>query len=170
MALGDTGPNTLLDELKWVHSLLRRDLRTCQALAAAVADGAPAEEIQSEISSLRSSGPLFQVRINCLQYCRFVHGHHGAEDVALFPSVRRADPSLSGVVDRLESDHRAVSTLLDEVEVAARALNRVDPSADRQKLVDALQQLATRLLEHLAFEEESLAGVLGSWRRWPFLG
>jgi hypothetical protein len=63
-----------------------------------------------------------------------------------------------------------VSTLLDEVEVAAQALNRVDPSADRQKLVDALQQLATRLLEHLAFEEESLAGVLGSWRRWPFLG
>lgn len=160
--------STILDELKWVHSLLRRDLQTCQTLARSVADGASAAEVQDELRSLGANGPLFQVRINCLQYCRFVHGHHGAEDIALFPAVRRADSSLSDVVDQLEADHRVVSDLLDDVEVSARALDDADGAAQREKLVDALDVLSTRLLEHLAFEEDSLTPVLATWTRWPF--
>lgn len=162
-------PRTLLDELKWVHSLLRRDLQTCQSLARSVAGGASAAEVQDELSALRAASPLFQLRINCLQYCRFVHGHHGAEDVALFPAVRRADSRLSSVVDRLEADHREVSGLLDDVEASARLLDDGDAVAERQKLTESLEDLSTRLLEHLAFEEESLAPVLATWHRWPFL-
>ena len=165
----DPEATTLLDELKWVHSLLRRDLRTCERLARSVADGATSTEVQSEIRYLQAGGPLFQLRVNCLHYCRFVHGHHGAEDVALFPAVRQADARLNAVVDRLEADHRAVSLLLDDVEATAGALNAGDSTLERRKLVDALNELSTRLLEHLAFEEESLAPVLGTWRQWPFL-
>lgn len=158
----------MLTELKWVHGLLRRDLRTCQALADSVTAGATAAEVREELRALKARGPLFQLRMNCLQYCRFVHGHHGAEDAALFPMVRRADPSLSPIVDRLEDDHRKVSDLLDEVEKSSLGLESLADVAERKRLADALHALSARLLEHLAFEEESLAPVLATWRQWPF--
>jgi hemerythrin superfamily protein len=161
--------NPILAELKWVHGLLRRDLRTCQTLAASVTAGATAEEVREEIRRLRAQGPLFQLRVNCLQYCRFVHGHHGAEDVALFPAVRRADARLNPIVDRLEADHRKVSGLLDAVEASSQGLESLSDTVERRRLSEALQQLSDRLLEHLAFEEESLAPVLATWNRWPFL-
>lgn len=169
MSTNGPGTTTILDQLKWVHNLLRRDLRTCERLARAVTDGATAAEVQGEIRYLQAGGPLFQLRITCLHYCRFVHGHHGAEDVALFPAVRQADARLNTVVDRLEADHRAVSLLLDDVEATADALNAGDSTLERGRLVDALNELSTRLLEHLAFEEESLEPVLGTWLQWPFL-
>jgi len=162
--------NPLLAELKWVHGLLRRDLTTCQALAVSVTAGATAEEVRAEIRALKARGPLFQLRMNCLQYCRFVHGHHGAEDAGLFPRVRRADPSLNPIVDRLEKDHREVSELLDVVEASSGALASLADAVERRRLVQALNQLSDQLLAHLAFEEESLAGVLATWTRWPFYG
>ncbi|MGC1908475.1 MAG: hemerythrin domain-containing protein [Candidatus Dormiibacterota bacterium] len=160
--------NSLLSELKWVHGLLRRDLKTCMTLAQSVTAGATAAEVREEIRALKAQGPLFQLRMNCLQYCRFVHGHHGAEDAALFPGVRRADPRLNPIVDRLEADHREVSDLLDEVEASSLCVGSLADIGERQRLVDALHQLSARLLEHLAFEEESLAPLLATWNRWPF--
>jgi hypothetical protein len=31
----------------------------------------------------------------------------------------------------------------------------------------ALRNLATHLLEHLAYEEENIAATMRSWERWP---
>jgi hemerythrin-like domain-containing protein len=107
---------------------------------------------------------LFQLRANCLGYCQIVHSHHGHEDALLFPAVRRTAPHLSATVDRLEADHRVVSALLDRVEELADGL---DDQPNRQDLVLALTRLSTDLLEHLAFEEESIGPVLNSWERWP---
>ena len=160
--------NPLLEELQWVHAMLRRDLRTCQQLADAALNGGPAGEIRAELGQLRARGPLFQLRVNCLRYCSFVHAHHGGEDVMLFPAVRRAAPELAAVVDRLEADHRAVSALLDEVEAAARVLD--DDVAVRTRLADALTTLSAQLLEHLDLEEKTLAPVLQTWNHWPFHG
>ena len=106
--------------------------------------------------------------MNCLRYCAFVHEHHTNEDVALFPAVRRSAPQLGATVDRLESDHRVVAGLLDEIEAAARDLDGA--AAARGRLVEALGTLSAHLLEHLAFEEEALAPVLASWKAWPFHG
>jgi hypothetical protein len=33
--------------------------------------------------------------------------------------------------------------------------------------VTSLRDLATRLLEHLAYEEENVAITMRSWERWP---
>ncbi|MGH7643378.1 MAG: hemerythrin domain-containing protein [Candidatus Dormibacteria bacterium] len=159
--------NPILAELKWVHGLLRRDLKSCEALAASVTAGATASEVRDEIRRLKAKGPLFQLRMNCLRYCRFVHGHHGAEDVALFPAVRSSDPGLNTIVDRLEEDHRKVSELLDEVEASSLGLEQLGDLVARDRLTGALLQLSERLLKHLAFEEESLAPVLATWERWP---
>jgi hemerythrin superfamily protein len=168
MSTEEQEANPLLAELKWVHGLLRRDLRTCQTLAASVTAGASAAEVRDEIRALKAQGPLFQLRLNCLQYCRIVHGHHGAENAALFPRVRRADPRLNPIVDRLEEDHRKVSDLLDEVEASSLGVGSLADVAERQRLVEALHALSARLLDHLDFEEESLAPVLATWKDWPF--
>ena len=164
----DEASNVLLEELKWVHGLIRRDLQACRQLAADVASGAAPSEIRTRIEALQTRGPLFQLRTNCLRHCRFVHAHHGLEDAMLFPAVRGAAPSMSEVVDRLEADHRRVSGLLDEVEATAGQLDSHHDTDARAHLVDTLEELSEHLLEHLAFEEDALAPVLLIWNRWPF--
>jgi hypothetical protein len=158
--------NPLFNELLWVHSMIRRDLEVVSRLAGAAAEGVDPIEIRAEIAALKTNGPLWQLKVNCLHYCRFVHSHHRMEDVAIFPTLRRVNPELEPVVDRLEADHRAVSVLLDRVEAAAEALVGEGEQAQRDELVAALESLAETLLEHLAFEERSLEATLGRMGSW----
>jgi hemerythrin superfamily protein len=166
MTAGPRG-EALVAELKWVHDLIRRDLQTVRQMVRDVAAGRPADEITAGITALASGGPLWQLRINCLQYCRLVHSHHHAESVLLFPSLRRADPALEPVVDKLEADHRSVSHLLDEVEAAASALGEQDSTQRREQLSESLRRLSTDLLAHLEYEEENISATLRTWSRWP---
>jgi hypothetical protein len=159
--------DAMVAELKWVHDMIRRDLAAVRGLADDVAAGLPGAEAQATLAALATSGPLWQLKINCLQHCHFVHSHHHAESVLLFPELRRSNPALNPVVDRLEADHAAVSDLLDGVEVAARALTRRDAADVRQRLVDALHSLAVDLLAHLRYEEEQISGTLRTWTAWP---
>jgi hypothetical protein len=158
----------LVDELTWVHDMIRRDLAKVRVLAADVAAGLPAEDVRAGLASLATNGPLWQLKINCLQYCRFVHSHHHAESLLIFPELRRTNPALNPVVDKLEADHARVSDLLDEVEAAAQALSLRDEGSVRPRLVEALQSLAVDLLDHLRYEEEQISGTLRTWQRWPF--
>ncbi len=170
MTNADEAGRVLLDELKWVHSLLRAELQACRALADDVTGGTPTNEVRWRVQALQTRGPLWQLRISCLRFCRFVHGHHGHEDVMLFPAVRRFAPGLSDVVDKLESDHRRVSDLLDAVDDAAYRLDSPGEAPARDRLAGALEDLSEHLLEHLAFEETALGPVLAAWDRWPFFG
>lgn len=158
----------MVEELKWVHGMIRRDLRTVREMAADTAAGLPAERITARLRTLAAGGPLWQLKINCLQYCRFVHSHHHAESILLFPELRRTNPALAPIVDKLEADHLAVSGLLNDVEAAARDLGEQEDPATRQRLIGALQQLSTDLLAHLDYEEENISGTLASWTSWPF--
>jgi iron-sulfur cluster repair protein YtfE (RIC family) len=157
----------LLHSLQWVHAAIRRDLRTCRELADAVAAGAAPDTVRTNLRALQTNGPLWQLRMNCLYYCTFVHSHHGAEDAQLFPALRHAEPDLIPVVDKLEADHRTVSHLLDRVEDAADALVARDSADLRVRLVDALGELSEKLLTHLAFEEEAVGPALSRFDRWP---
>jgi hemerythrin-like domain-containing protein len=105
--------------------------------------------------------------MNCLYHCRVVHAHHGLEDADMFPALRRSNPALSAVVDKLEADHRAISDLLDDVEQSARDLDDTAANPARHQLVTALGRLETDLLAHLALEEESIAATMRSWEQWP---
>jgi hypothetical protein len=157
----------MVAELKWVHDMIRRDLRTVRQLAADVASGLPASQIRAGVRSLAASGPLWQLKINCLQYCRFVHSHHHAESIMLFPGLRRANPALSPVVDKLEADHLSISGLLDEVGEAAQKLSSGEDPAVRERLIQALQKLSTDLLAHLQYEEENISDTLRALPGWP---
>jgi hypothetical protein len=154
-------------QLKLIHQMLRNDLTVCRDLAAEVASGASSAEVADRIAALQANSPIWNLQVNCLYHCRIVHMHHHHEDVDMFPALRRSNPDLSAVVDRLESDHRAISVLLDNVESLARKLDDATPSATRDALVIALRDLATRLLEHLAYEEENVAATMRSWVTWP---
>ena len=108
----------LYQDLLWVHGLLRQDLATVERLAIEVSEGAGVEDVVAEVRALETTGPLWRLRASCLHYCRFVHHHHRLEDRALFPELRRTNPSLGPVVDRLQEDHRRVAGLLEGVESA----------------------------------------------------
>jgi hemerythrin HHE cation binding domain-containing protein len=150
----------LFQELLWVHSVVRRDLDTVRRLAAEVVDGLPAEQLNAELDELQTKGPLWQLKVNCLRYCRFVHMHHRAEDVLLFPRLRETDSNIGPVVDRLEADHRRVSDDLDEVEAAAAHLTNGDSETARKRVAGGLNVLAENLLAHLDFEEREAGPTL----------
>jgi hypothetical protein len=154
-------------QLKLIHQVLRNDLTTCRELATEVAAGASSADVVERLAELQSNSPLWNLQVNCLYHCRFVHMHHHHEDMDMFPALRRSNPDLGSVVDRLESDHRVISVLLDNVESLARKLDDSTTSAERDNLVIALRDMATRLLEHLAFEEENIATTMRSWVSWP---
>jgi hemerythrin HHE cation binding domain-containing protein len=153
----------LYQDLLWVHNLLRQDLAIVEQLAVEVAEGAAAEEVVAGVRALETTGPLWRLRASCLHYCRFVHHHHRLEDRALFPELRRTNPSLGPVVDRLQKDHRRVADLLEGVESAIEALDGEDTPAARASVSTALEALAAHLLAHLELEEGSVAETLRRW-------
>jgi iron-sulfur cluster repair protein YtfE (RIC family) len=170
MTQASTPDGPLLSELKWVHSMIRRNLQACQEGASLAADSAQADAVRAHAPPHQTRDPLLHLRTSCLQTCRFVHAHHEVEDALLFPAVRSAAPHLAAAVDKLEADHRDVSRALDRVEAATVALGTQNDAPAPRLLVEALDELAVPLLEHLSFEEHSLAPVLDSWLTWPFSG
>ena len=161
--------DALVRELRWVHDLIRRDLATVRRMAEQIPAGLPAPEVKAGIESLAANGPLWQLRVNCLHYCRLVHSHHSLESHAWFPSLRAADPGMNPVVDKLEAEHQNVAGLLDEVDAAAAQLADTDSAEHRDRLVIALEQLAADLLAHLDYEEQHTAAILRTWSQWPFM-
>jgi Hemerythrin HHE cation binding domain len=154
-------------ELLYIHTMLRRDLLTVGRLAKAARDGLDPASIVSEIHSLETTSPLWQLKFGCMHYCRFVHGHHSLEDAAVFPMVRKHDPSLNSVVDRLEADHLIVHHITERIMEAADRVPGDASGISRFDLATSLADLESHLLEHLAFEEMSLRPLLSSWDHWP---
>src|SRR5258708_34139968 len=99
-----TAGEAMVAELKWVHDLIRRDLRTVRQLAGDLSDGVAGSAAAGAIESLQVGGPLWQLKINCLQNCRFLHSHHHAESVLLFPHLRRATPAPAPSGAQFEAD------------------------------------------------------------------
>jgi hypothetical protein len=166
-AIGPVNPNGLAmaDELRRIHGYIRGNLGSIRELTSRVVNGEPGDRIRESLEELQASGIVWQLRLGCLQYCRFVHSHHSLEDAALFPGIRRANPTLNSVVETLIADHRRVAVLLDRVERTSTALDVV-PAA-RRELVEALEELANHLLKHLDFEEQQLIPTLSRLRQWP---
>lgn len=154
-------------ELLTIHTMLRRDLQAVRRLAAVVWDGITPAEILAEIRELETNSPLWRLKYGCWHYCRFVHAHHTLEDAELFPLVRKHDPGLNRMIDRLEEDHLAVHHITERIAAIAARLPTDTTSASRDELVAALTELEEHLLGHLAVEEEALGPLLSNWDHWP---
>jgi hemerythrin-like domain-containing protein len=94
----------------------------------------------------------------CAQYCRIVTGHHTLEDRALFPRLKRSDPALAPVVDRLEEEHHVIADVLDQVDRGLVAL--VSEPDGMIHLSEAVDLLTDTLLSHLSYEERELVEPL----------
>ena len=94
----------------------------------------------------------------CAQYCRFVTGHHGLEDRSVFPHLRRSEPALTPVLDRLEQEHLVIHDVLEQLDEALVGLvSGASGTAELRRVVDRLSET---LLAHLSFEEDELVAPL----------
>jgi hypothetical protein len=154
----DPRGEALLQELLWVHGIIRGNLEAIRGVVNEIVGGAPAEEVRAQIDELAATSVVWRLRVDCMRYCHLVHSHHHLEDVAFFPFLCQANPALRTVVDKLQSDHVVVSDYLDAVEDAAARIVK-DESA-RSDLARALTELSDHLITHLDYEEENLAPTL----------
>ena len=146
----DTAWGTHLVE---THDGLRTDLAALRthvaAYVAAQGPGVP-----------RTPPPLgVQLRTRCLTFCGAVHDHHSHEDAEGFPFVASQVPELAPTIERLRREHVVVAEVLDGIRELLgddEAVMRTDPA----KLQAGLDELAERLLAHLAYEEEQLIDAL----------
>jgi len=160
----EPGDNPYFDELLWVHGMIRRDLEAVRRLASEVVAGRPVAEVSGELAELKEDGVLWQLKVNCLHYCRFVHHHHRLEDLAVFPALRRIDADIEPVLDRLETEHRKVATLLEEIEDQAERLDADERV--RGRVAARLDELSELLLAHLEFEEDQLERPMAHMHGW----
>jgi alkanesulfonate monooxygenase SsuD/methylene tetrahydromethanopterin reductase-like flavin-dependent oxidoreductase (luciferase family) len=146
-----------------VHDHLRAELRQLRDLVAQVTTGAvDAGRARSHINTMTMRQNNWTVGAYCESYCRFVTTHHTLEDQSLFPHLRRVDPSLRPVIDRLEEEHVAIHDVLDRLDRALVAfVTDTDTDTDGAKALTAAVDLLTdTLVSHLSYEERELVDPL----------
>ena len=149
-----------------VHDGLRAELTRIRDVLGQVRQGhLTAGHARSVVSTMTLRQNNWTLGAYCEAYCRFVTGHHTLEDRSLFPHLRRTQPGLGPVLDRLEQEHHVIHEVLEEFD---RALVRLvtddgigqsgsDALAEVQRVVDRLSET---LLDHLSYEEEQLVEAL----------
>jgi alkanesulfonate monooxygenase SsuD/methylene tetrahydromethanopterin reductase-like flavin-dependent oxidoreductase (luciferase family) len=142
-----------------VHDALRAELaRLLETIEQVERGTLDAGRARSLINTMTVRQNNWTLGAFCESYCRIVTGHHGLEDASVFPHLRRHDPRLAGVLDRLEEEHHVIAALLDRVDRALVALvTEPDGMAQLQAAVDLLSDAMT---SHLAYEERQLVEPL----------
>ncbi|MEU8227878.1 LLM class flavin-dependent oxidoreductase [Kribbella sp. NPDC048915] len=142
-----------------VHDHLRAELEQIHDLVEQVAAGSLGiGAARSHINTMTMRQNNWTLGTYCESYCRLVTTHHSLEDASLFPHIRRADPELVPVVDRLQEEHKIIHDVLEGVDKALVAL--VDGSGDIDGLRAAVDVLDDTLLSHLSYEERELVEPL----------
>jgi hypothetical protein len=142
-----------------VHDHLRAELEQIHDLVEQVAAGSLGiGAARSHINTMTMRQNNWTLGTYCESYCRLVTTHHSIEDASLFPHLRRADPELAPVVDRLQEEHKVIHDVLEGVDKALVAL--VDGSGDIDGLRAAVDVLDDTLLSHLSYEERELVEPL----------
>jgi hypothetical protein len=149
-----------------IHDGLRAELERLRELIEQVEQAAgPADQGAAQVEHARSLINTMAMRQNnwtlgafCESYCRILTGHHGLEDRSVFPHLRRSEPRLAPVLDRLQEEHEVIAGVLDRVDRALVAMvTRADGRAELRRAVDLLSDT---LLSHLSYEERELVEPL----------
>lgn len=145
-----------------VHDALRAELDRVRDIVEQVVAGA------RDIGSARSAINAMSLRQNdwtlggyCQAYCRIVTQHHTLEDEGIFPHLRRSDPALAPVVDRLVEEHHVIHDVLEGVDRALVAL--VASPGEHTQLREAVDLMSDTLLSHFSYEERELLGPLARY-------
>lgn len=88
--------------------------------------------------------------------------HHPKEEKYLHPALRERCPSISGVLDELEAQHKAEAKL---VEALDQALTAWEPgnATSTQALIKALEALVEMVIQHIGKEEREVLPVAAQY-------
>ncbi len=148
-----------------VHDHLRQELQQVREIVAQVRSGAlGVGAARSAINTMTMRQNNWTLGAYCAAYCRVVAGHHTLEDRSVFPHLRRADPALVPVIDRLEAEHEVIADLLDRLDEALVAVVTSDAGpAALDALATEVDLLTDALLSHLSYEERELLAPLAAY-------
>jgi hypothetical protein len=142
-----------------VHDHLRAELAQLRDLVGQVEAGTlDVAAARSHIGTMTMRQNNWTLGTYCESYCRVVTTHHTIEDRSMFPHLRRADPALTPVIDRLEEEHHVIHDVIERVDRALVAL--VAEPAGMPGLRAEIDLLTDTLLSHLAYEERELVEPL----------
>ena len=147
-----------------VHDHLRQELRQVRGIVEQVRAGALSVGVaRSAINTMTMRQNNWTLGAYCAAYCRVLTGHHSLEDRGIFPHLRRAEPGLGPVIERLESEHEVIHDLLERLDEALVGVVTADGSAPTlDELAGSLDVLTDALLSHLAYEERQLLAPLAA--------
>lgn len=143
-----------------VHDYLRAELTQLRSLVTQVEFGITSlDQARSHIIAMTMREHDWSLDAYCKKYCQLLSRHHEREDEDVFPQLRRFEPGLAPVLDRLEEEHHAIHAVIEQVD---RAL--VLTSSGVGNLRAAVDLLTDTLLSHLSYEERELTDPLA--RLW----
>lgn len=138
-----------------VHNHYRRELAQVRDLLRQVRKGgASVSQARGRLNTIAvgaGDGAFSEI---CRAHCRSLTDHHRLEDRSVFPHLRRSQPNLRAVLDRLDEEHRTIHALLREVDRALVHLAR-EPG-DYGPVTAAVDLLTDTVLSHFAYEEREL--------------
>lgn len=140
------------------HDQLRADLdRLGEVVREVLADTLAPGDARTEIQLLSLRQSSWTLGAYCASYCRITTLHHTREDEDLFPYLRRSDPRLGEVLDRLTEEHHAVHGLIERIDRQLVAfVHEEGGDKEREALRAAMDLLTDALLSHFAYEEREL--------------
>jgi hypothetical protein len=149
-----------------VHDHLRHELTQVRDLLEQVKAGAvPTGRARGMLNEMTVRQHNWTLGAYCATYCSLVTQHHGIEDAAVFPHLRRSDPPLVPVIDRLEREHAIIHEVVEGVDRAL--VNLVREPGDYTELQQAVDLLTDALLSHLSYEEREITGPLSRHGFYP---
>ncbi|WP_152361041.1 LLM class flavin-dependent oxidoreductase [Microlunatus speluncae] len=142
-----------------VHDHLRQELETVRDLVDQVKQGTiEAARARSVINELTLKQNNWAMGAYCASYCRVVTQHHTIEDRSMFPHLRRSDPELVPVLDRLTEEHQVIHGVLEELD--RRLVEHLKAPGEFTELQRAVDRLTDTLRSHLSYEERELVEPL----------
>lgn len=149
-----------------VHDHYRQEMLQIRDLLEQVRAGAAAiGDARSEINTMTIRANDWTLGGYCQAQCVSLTQHHSMESGGIFPHLRGSQADLAAVIDRLDSEHRAIHELLEAMDAALVHLAR-NPT-DYGPISESVDLLTDTLTSHFAYEERELIAPLARHGFYP---
>jgi hypothetical protein len=149
-----------------VHEHYRGELGELRGLLERVAQGATtAGHARSELNQFALRANNWTFGGLCQRQCLALEEHHLAEDGSIFPHLRRRQPSLHPVLDRLAAEHQVIGEVLEDIDAAL--IHLAQNPTEVGPISEAVDLLTDTMLSHFAYEERELIAPLAQHGFFP---
>jgi hemerythrin-like domain-containing protein len=139
-----------------VHDYLRTELDSLRTIAAQVIGGTmEAGAARSALNQMTLRQNDWTLNAYCARYCTTVTQHHTLEDQSVLPYLKRREPGLAPVIDRLVEEHVDIHHVISDIDRAMVEFIE-EPATGGPRLQQAVDVLTDALLSHLSYEEREL--------------